>query len=135
MKYEEILQGPGANWLTYSGDYKGWRYSPLKQITRENVAKLVPKWTYNLGPHLETTPIVFDGVMYVTTSNEVDALDARTGRRIWRFHDDQCSQESPNRGVAVLGDRVFLVTGDAHLVALHRNTGAVLWSKSVCIGG
>jgi alcohol dehydrogenase (cytochrome c) len=129
VTYEEILQGPGANWLTYSGDYQGWRYSPLKQITRENVARLVPKWTYSLGSHLETTPIVFDGVMYVTTSNEVDALDARTGRRIWRFHDDQSSQESPNRGVAVLGDRVFFVTSDAHLVALHRNTGAVLWSK------
>ena len=67
--------------------------------------------------------------MYVTTSNEVDALDARTGRRIWRFHDDQSSQESPNRGVAVLGDRVFFVTSDAHLVALHRKTGAVLWSR------
>ena len=128
VKYDEILRGPGANWLTYSGDYKGWRYSPLQQITRENVARLVPKWTYNLGPQLETTPIVFDGVMYVTTSNQVDALDARTGRRIWRFHDDQSKDSNPNRGVAVMGDRVFVVTSDAHLVALHRNTGAVLWS-------
>ena len=95
VKYEDILRGPGANWLTYSGDYKGWRYSPLNQITQENVAKLVPKWTYNMGHPLETSPLVFDGVMYVTASNEVDALDARTGRRIWRCHDDQSSQESP----------------------------------------
>ena len=129
VKYEEILQGPGANWLTYNGDYQGWRYSPLKQITSQNVANLVPKWTYRLEPHLETTPIVFNGVMYVTTSNQVNALDARTGRRIWQFHDDQSSRQNANRGVAVLGDRVFFLTSDAHLVALHRNTGAILWNK------
>ena len=129
VQYEDILRGPGANWLTYNGDYKGWRYTPLQQITRENVAKLVPKWTFSMGRQLETTPLVLDGLMYVTSSNEVDALDARTGRRIWHFHDDQSPQESPNRGVALLGDRIFVVTSDARLVALNRNTGAVLWSK------
>lgn len=131
VRYEEIVQGPGANWLTYHGDYKGWRYSRLKQITHDNVARLVPKWTYHVegANRLETTPLVFDGVMYVTNTNEVDALDARTGRRIWQYRDDQSSQQSVNRGVAVLGDRVYFLTGDVHLVALQRNTGAVLWHK------
>jgi alcohol dehydrogenase (cytochrome c) len=131
VKYEEIVQGPGTNWLTYHGDYKGWRYSRLKQITRDNVARLVPQWTYHVdgANHLETTPLVSDGVMYITNTNEVDALDARTGRRIWQYRDDQAAQQSVNRGVAVLGDRVYYLTSDVHLVALNRNTGAVLWHK------
>lgn len=131
VKYEDILQGPGANWLTYHGDYKGWRYSRLNQITRDNVARLVPKWTYHVdgANRLETTPIVSDGIMYITNTNEVDALDARTGRRIWQYRDDQAAQQSVNRGVAVLGDRVYFVTSDVHLVALERNTGGVLWQK------
>jgi alcohol dehydrogenase (cytochrome c) len=79
--------------------------------------------------HLESTPLVFDGVMYVTNSNEVHALDARTGRRIWQYRDDKASSQRVNRGAALLGDRVFFVTSDAHLVALHRKTGAVLWDK------
>jgi alcohol dehydrogenase (cytochrome c) len=135
VKYDEILQGPGANWLTYHGDYQGSRHSRLKQITRDNVAKLVPKWTYHVegATHLEAAPLVSNGVMYVTNTNEVDALDARTGRRIWQYRDDQSSQQSPNRGVALLGDRVFFLTGDVHLVALHRNTGAVLWHKQYAL--
>ena len=87
VKYDEILQGPGANWLTYHGDYQGSRHSRLKQITRDNVVKLVPKWTYHVegATHLEAAPLVSNGVMYVTNTNEVDALDARTGAvQAWR---------------------------------------------------
>ena len=116
---------------TYHGDYQGRRYSPLKQITRDNIASLVPKWTYHVegARHLEATPIVSNGVMYVTNSNEVDALDARTGRRIWQYRDDQATQQGVNRGVAVLGDRVYFLTADVRLVALGRTTGAVVWQK------
>src|SRR5579872_3291734 len=83
VKYEDILQGPGANWLSYHGDYQGQRYSPLDEINRRNVASLVPQWTYHVegATRLEATPIVFDGIMYITNGNEVDALDAATGRR------------------------------------------------------
>jgi alcohol dehydrogenase (cytochrome c) len=67
--------------------------------------------------------------MYVTNSNELHALDARTGRRIWSYRDDRSPTQRSNRGAALLGDRVFFITSDCYLVALHRKTGAVLWTK------
>jgi PQQ-dependent dehydrogenase (methanol/ethanol family) len=129
VQFDDIRRGPGDNWLTYSGDYAAQRHSPLDQIHRGNVARLAPQWTYHVeqSRRLETTPLVYDGVMYVSNSNQVDALDARTGRRIWRYVDDQSPRQSVNRGVALLGDRVFFTTSDAHLVALDRRTGGVLW--------
>jgi len=137
VKYEEIVRGPGANWLTYHGEYQGWRYSPLQQITRNNVAMLVPKWTYHVdgASQLETTPLVYNGIMYITNSNEVDALDALTGKRIWQYRDDQSSQQGVNRGTAILGDVIYFLTTDIHLVALNRNTGAVLWHKQYADAG
>src|SRR5690349_11978078 len=131
VRYEDILKGPGNDWLTYAGDYQGKRHSSLTQINRDNAGSLVPKWVYRVegANKLETTPLVFEGVMYITAANEVDALDARTGRRIWQYRDDKAASQRNNRGAAILGDRVFFVTSDARLVALHRKTGAVLWSK------
>ena len=79
--------------------------------------------------HLECTPLVYDGIMYVTNSNEVHALDARTGRLIWQYRDEQAKRADVNRGVALLGDSVFFVTSDAHLVALNRQTGGALWDR------
>jgi len=129
--YEQLRKGPGDNWLTYAGDYGAQRYSPLAQIDRRNVAFLVPKWVYHVdeAKRLEATPLVFEGVMYVTNTNEVYALDARTGRRIWRYRDEQATRKDVNRGAALLGDRVFFITSDARLVALNRQTGGVLWSR------
>jgi alcohol dehydrogenase (cytochrome c) len=129
--YRDLLKSPSENWLTYHGDYRGTRFSPLTQINRGNVGSLVPKWTYHMerGRRLEATPVVFDGVMYVTNSNEVDAVDARTGKSIWTYRDEQAANRGVNRGVAILGDSVFFVTADAYLVALHRTTGAVLWHR------
>ncbi len=131
VKFEDIRRGPGDNWLTYAGDYAAQRHSPLTQINTGNASSLVPKWTYHIenARKLEATPIVYEGVMYVTNSNEVHAIDARTGRRIWLYRDEQAARQSVNRGAAILGDRVFFVTSDAHLVALHRKTGALLWDK------
>ena len=130
--YSQIRAGEDANWLTYAGDYASHRYSPLRQITRENVRSLVSSWVYHVdgATHLEATPLVYDGVMYVTNSNEVHAIDARTGRSIWKYHDDQAKRSDVNRGVAILGDRVFFITSDAHLVALNRKTGGALWDRS-----
>jgi alcohol dehydrogenase (cytochrome c) len=131
VRYDLIRKGPGNDWLTYAGDYAAQRHSPLTQITRDNVPTLVPKWVYHVekSSHLEATPLVHDGIMYVTDSNQVHALDARTGRRIWMYLDGQAKRSDVNRGAALLDDRVFFVTSDGHLVALNRKTGAVLWDK------
>ena len=132
VEYEEILRGPAQNWLTYSGDYASHRYSPLDQINRKNIKALVSKWVYHVpgARHLEATPLVYEGVMYITDSNQVFALDATTGRRIWHYRAAGVELQAQNRGVALLGDRVYLLTSDAHLVALHRTSGAVLWERS-----
>jgi alcohol dehydrogenase (cytochrome c) len=127
------------NWLTYSGNLAGHRYSPLDQINTSNAAKLKPAWVYqtNSLQKFETTPIVIDGVMYITESpSHVTALDTKTGRTLWRYRrampDDLkvcCGQV--NRGVAVLGDLVYVGTLDSHLVALDAKTGAVRWDTNV----
>jgi alcohol dehydrogenase (cytochrome c) len=131
VRFEDILKGPAENWLTYAGDYQGRRHSALKQITVENAGSLTPKWVYHVpkANGLRTNPIVYDGVMYVTNSNELRALDARSGRLIWQYRDGRAKKEAVNRGAAILGDRVFFMTTDCHLVALDRRTGAVLWQK------
>jgi PQQ-dependent dehydrogenase (methanol/ethanol family) len=129
--YDLIRKSPAENWLTYSGDYAAHRHSPLAQITRDNVASLAPKWVYHVenASHLEATPLVCEGILYVTNSNEVHALDARTGRRIWMYRDELARRSDVNRGVALLGDSVFFITSDAYLVALNRKTGGVLWER------
>jgi alcohol dehydrogenase (cytochrome c) len=141
VTFERILKSPGepANWLTYSGNYAAHRYSPLNQINDRNVAALKPVWSYqtNSLQKFETTPLVIDGVMYISEPpSHVTALDPRTGRPFWKYRrtipDDVrvcCGQV--NRGVAVLGDLVFVGTVDAHLVALNAKTGAVEWDVAV----
>jgi PQQ-dependent dehydrogenase (methanol/ethanol family) len=131
-----ILKPASGDWPTYSGNINGNRYSALAQINSENVSRLKMEWSYSISYFgLETTPLVMDGVMYVTGPNEVDALDGRTGREIWRYVRPRTSggiiagdaAKGANRGVAMLGDRIFFVSDNAHLLCLHRLTGAVLW--------
>ena len=131
VRYEDIVQGPNENWLTYAGSYSGQRHSPLKQITTANARNMAAQWVYHVpdSKKLESSPIVYDGILYVTNSNAVHALDARTGRKIWVYIDDQAKGARVNRGAAILGDRVYIVTTDCHLVALHRKTGALLFHK------
>lgn len=126
---------PGE-WPTYDGNLSGNRFSPLAQIDTANVAHLAPRWMFSLpsAPRaLEVTPVVADGLMYVTTVNEAYALDARSGREIWHYSRPRSQGMSGdaasgiNRGVAILGDRVFMVSDNAHLFALHRLTGQLLW--------
>src|SRR6185436_8658252 len=119
------------NWLTYSGDYAGWRYSALRQITPGNVANLAVQWVFQSGAlgKFEATPLVIDGVMYVTAQDNLAfALDARTGRTLWRYQRPLPERVSVwcgpvNRGFAALGDKVFMATLDAHVVALDAKTG------------
>jgi len=138
------LKNP-SRWLTFSGDYTGQRHSPLTQLTPQNVAGLIPQWIFQTdipglpGRGIENTPIVVDGTLYVTgNNNEAWALDARTGRPIWsyrrrlppNFIASICCGPV-NRGFAILGDRLFMGTLDAHLLALDRKTGAVIWDVAV----
>jgi alcohol dehydrogenase (cytochrome c) len=131
------LENP-SRWLTYSGDYFGQRHSPLAQITTDNAAGLVAAWTFQTGiagHKFESTPIVIDDVLYVTGPlNSAWAIDGRTGRQIWRYQRNLPPQSDlrvccgmVNRGFAVYGDRLFMATLDAYLVALDRATGRVLW--------
>jgi glucose dehydrogenase len=112
VRYEDIVKGPAENWLTYAGTYQGSRYSTLKQIVVENAGSLVPKWVYHVpnANGLRTSPIVYGGVMYVTNSNSVYALDARSGRLIWDYVDARAQSRGVNRGAAILGNLVYITT-------------------------
>jgi alcohol dehydrogenase (cytochrome c) len=131
VKYEDIVKGANENWLTYAGNLQGWRYSQLKQITVPNAASMVAKWTYHVpeANGLRTSPIVYQGVMYLTNSNSMYALDARTGRLIWQYSDARAKRKGVNRGAAILGDSVYFTTTDNYLVALDRQTGSLLFNR------
>jgi len=134
---ERILNAPKEpqNWLTYSGSYRSWRYSTLDQINASNATSLTAQWIFQSGSlgQFETTPLVIDGVLYGTgQDNRAFALDARTGRAIWRYQRSlpdkiQACCGMVNRGFAALGDRLFMATLDAHVIALDRKTGNVVW--------
>ena len=135
VSFAQIREPKKGDWPTYHGVLTGNRHSALDQINTSNVATLSARWVFTIGrsSKLENTPIVVDGVMYVTAVNEAYALDARTGRTIWHYERPRSKGLSGdaaggiNRGVAILGDRVFMVTDNAHLLALHRLTGSLLW--------
>lgn len=136
VSFSEIARPPAGSWPSYHGRLSGNRHSPLDQITTANVTRLAPQWTFPVpsGQNaLQVTPVVVDGLMYVTAVNAVWALDARTGRQVWHYRRPRTSglvgdpAAGINRGVAVLGDRIFLQTDHAHLIALHRITGHLLW--------
>jgi len=126
------------NWLTYWGDYQGTHYSRLASITPANVRSLAPKWSFQFGTgSVESVPLVVDGLMFVTgPQNNAAALDARTGRPIWRYTRPlpnvaaHCTVMA-NRGFAILGDRLFMGTLDSHLISLDAKTGAVIWDVAV----
>jgi len=130
------------NWLMYSGNYAGHRYSTLDQIKTSNAGLLVPKWAYQTmaGGKFETTPLVVEGVLYATGADDrAFALDARSGRPIWQYQRALPPDIRPccgrvNRGLAILGDKVFLGTLDAHVIALDTKTGNVAWDVNT-VGG
>jgi len=141
LSYDRIRTASAEpqNWLTYWGDYAGHHYSSLSQINWMNVRNLRARWATQMPGDgtLESTPLVVDGVMYTSGPvGQVYALDAATGRQIWKYQRTQ-KQVNPfeanrfNRGVAVLDGRVFFGTLDAALVALDARTGALLWEVQV----
>lgn len=141
IDWQRIAQPRPGDWPTYHGQLSGNRYTELAQITSGNVHKLATKWVYSPAgggsKSLEVTPIVLDGVMYVTRVNSAYAIDARTGRQIWQYTRPPSGNlvgdaaGGINRGVAILGDRIFIVTDNAHLLALHRVNGALLWETEM----
>ncbi|MYZ48885.1 quinonprotein alcohol dehydrogenase [Rhizobiales bacterium L72] len=131
--------GDGNNFLHTNGNYEQTRYYPNRQINVDNVKHLRPAWIFQteVMETMETTPIVVNGIMYVTTAfNHVYALDARTGEEIWHYKHKMgpittyCCGPN-NRGVAALGDMVYMGTLDAQLVALDAKTGKVRWQKEI----
>ena len=127
------------NWLMYSGTYASQRYSTLRQINPANVKTLEQKWVFQAESleKFETTPLVVDGIMYITQApSDALALDAKTGRVFWIYRHYPSPDVKPccgsvNRGLAILGDTLFLATLDAHLVALDAKTGRPLWNTKV----
>jgi alcohol dehydrogenase (cytochrome c) len=137
--YREPSLLPKMDWPRYDGSYTSNRNSALDRINTTNVAQLQLKWIFPLprAPRLEGTPVVVDGVMYVTAVNSAYALDALTGRQLWAFSRPQTpgllgeAAGGANRGVAIGQGRVLLMTDNAHLLALDKNTGKLLWDTAM----
>ena len=127
------------NWLIYSGGYFSNRYSALTQITPANAKDLELKWMYQaaVAGGWQTTPLVVDGIMYLTQRpNDVVALDAKTGRVFWMYRYANAPNPivccgAQNRGLAILGDTLYMGTLDAHLVAIDAKSGRPLWNVEV----
>ncbi|MBM3726167.1 MAG: PQQ-dependent dehydrogenase, methanol/ethanol family [Acidobacteria bacterium] len=131
VRQEDIERGPGADWLTYAGNLAGWRYSPVAEITPANASRLVPKWVYHVpgARGLRSSPIVYQGVLYITNTNSIYAVDARSGRQIWQYADTRAKKAQVNRGAAIWGNRVYFTTSDNYLTALDRESGGIIFSR------
>ena len=141
VSFERLLNAADEphNWLTYSGTYSSTRYSLLEQITPDNVDELELAWVFQAQSleKFESTPLVVDGIMYLTEApNTVVALDARRGRVFWIYQYNPSPESRPccgrvNRGLAILGNTLFLATLDARLIAIDATTGQPLWQTTV----
>jgi len=133
------LPADGSRWVTFGGGYHNQRHSPLTQLTPDNVDRLAPQWTFQTGliEKFETTPLFHDNVLYVTGPlNTAWAIDARSGRTFWEYRRELPENLTAccglvNRGFAMLGDRLFMVTLDAHLLALDSATGRIVWDATM----
>ena len=138
MTYREKPIAPKRDWLFYDGSYTGSRYSTLDQIDRGNVNRLAPVWMFPMpDSRPQATPVVADGIMYITGWNQLIALDATTGRQLWSYseprHAGIVSEAGigVNRGATIAGDRVFMVTDHAHVLGFNRFTGQRLWEAEM----
>jgi alcohol dehydrogenase (cytochrome c) len=140
---ESLAAQPVAdNWLSYNGDYTGRRFSSLSQINPQNVKQLRAEWVFHLpnSSSLEVTPVVYNGIMFVTSANDAYALDAVAGRTIWHYSRpvtegliDDASQHH-NRGVALWHSHVYMETDNAHLLCLDARSGHLLWDVAYTDG-
>ena len=146
LTFDDLLTGlkNPVRWPMYSGDFSAQRHSPLTQITPENVNRLTPQWTFQTdqspymttgrGGGLQSVPLEMDGVIYMAGAmGRVFAIDARSGRQIWQYHRNlppdvaQATTRAETRGLAILGNRIYVGTLDAHVVALNIKTGKEVW--------
>jgi len=134
-----IMAADNSGWRSHGRTYDEARFSPLDKVNNESVADLGLAWSYDLSSTrgIEVTPIVHDGIMYVTSTwNIVSALDARTGEELWIYEPEVDKKQAGyaccdavNRGVAIWGDKIFTATIDGRLIALDAKTGKVVWDK------
>src|SRR6202790_2082830 len=130
-----LSQPAGANWLSYNGDYTVRRFSSLVQINKSNVGQLRASWVFHApnSSALEVTPVVYEGMMFVTSANDAYALDAQAGRIIWHYARPVTqglidgASEHHNRGVPIWHSRVYMETDNAHLLCLEARSGNLLW--------
>jgi alcohol dehydrogenase (cytochrome c) len=135
---QRLLNPEDGNWLSIRRTYDGWGYSPLDQITADNVQGLRPVWIFSTGEAKvhESAPLVNNGVMYISTpNNQVIAIDVRTGNLLWRYKRSRPSgavvAHDTSRGVALYGDKVYFAAGEAVLIALDARTGKEIWTADV----
>jgi alcohol dehydrogenase (cytochrome c) len=135
---ERLLNPEESNWLSIRRTYDGWGYSPLDQITADNVKNLRPVWIFSTGETKvhEAAPLVNNGVLFVSTpDNQVIALDVRTGNLLWRYKKARTAgavvAHDTSRGVALYGDKVYFAAGEAVLIALDARTGKEVWTTDV----
>src|SRR5258708_7345221 len=129
-----LVSAQGLDWPTYHGDDTGQRHSRLTQITPDNVRQLTLAWAFQTGQtqQIKASPILVNGVVYITTPDNIWAIDARSARQLWRYtYPANQGFHIGHRGAAVYKNTVFLATPDAHLVALDANTGKVKWNVEV----
>jgi len=143
VQAEQLVSKPvSGNWVSYNGDYTGRRYSSLREINVSNVSQLRAQWTFHVpnSDRLEVTPVVVDGIMFVTSANDAYALDAQTGRTLWHYARpiterliDDASQHH-NRGVGIWHSRIYIETDNAHLLCLDARSGHLLWDVAYTDG-
>jgi len=129
-----LLNVPRDSWPTYHGDYTGQRHSSLTQITPANVKQLTLAWAFQTGQtqQIKSTPVLVNGTIYITTPDNLWAIDARTARQRWRYtYPTNEGFHIGHRGVAVYKDLVYLTTPDAHLVAIDAKSGKVRWNVAI----
>jgi alcohol dehydrogenase (cytochrome c) len=150
LKFDDLLQGlkDTSRWPMYSGDFSAHRYSPLTQIAPANISRLTPQWTFQTDQSpfmttgrsggLQSVPLELDGVIYMSGAlGRVFAIDARSGRQIWQYRRDmpadvsQSTTRGESRGLAIIGDRIFLGTIDSHMIALDIKTGKPVWDTMI----
>ena len=130
---------PTDSWLTYNGDYSGRRFSPLTKINATNIDSLSLAWSWKLSAsggsssNIRSTPLMQDGVIYLSTEDNGFAIDARTGREIWHYiWPSSGGRHNGNKGMAMSGNFLYMETGDCHLLSLNKEDGKLRWSKSIC---
>src|SRR5262249_1081617 len=127
---EKLIHPPADTWLTYHGEYNGQRHSRLTQITPENVTQLAKSWTFQTGQNqaIKASPILVGGVLYLTTPDNIEAIDARTGKQRWHYqHPANNAFHIGHRGAAVYKNTVYLTTPDCHLIAFDAEDGRKKW--------